>query len=169
MTRLVQNAFRVASLLGATAGAGCASDQAPITAVLSPPPAALHSTLTPAPAVDPVPAVPGPSAGAESITVPFEAGAVITPAAAAVLDGAARLYRTAGPEVMIVAGHSDTSGAGPRREMDNLILSARRADAVKQALVDRGIPASHLQVTAVGEAEPVQGIAPSRSAVVTWR
>ena len=165
MTRLVQNAFRVVSLLGATAAAGCASDHAPTATVLSPPPAA----LTPAPAVDPAPAVPGPSAGAESITVPFEAGATITPAAAAVLDGAARLYRTAGPEVMIVAGHSDTSGAGPHREMDNLILSARRADAVKNALVDRGIPASHLQVTAVGEAEPVQGIAPSRSAVVTWR
>ena len=165
MTRLVQNAFRVASLLGATAAASCASDHAPISAMLSPPPAA----LTPAPAVDPAPVVPGPSAGAESITVPFEAGATITPEAAAVLDGAARLYRTAGPEVMIVAGHSDTSGEGPHREMDNLILSARRADAVKNALVDRGIPASHLQVTAVGEAEPVQGIAPSRSAVVTWR
>ena len=158
MTRLVQDAFRVVSLLGATAAAGCASNHAPIAAVLSSPPA-----------VDPAPAAPGPSAGAESITVLFEAGTTITPAAAAVLDGAARLYRTAGPEVMIVAGHSDTSGAGPRREMDNLILSARRADAVKNALIDRGIPASHLQVTAVGEAEPVQGITPSRSAVVTWR
>jgi len=54
------------------------------------------------------------------------------------LDGAARLYRDAKPEAMIIVGHSDKTG----EEFANLILSGRRADAVKKALVDRGIPVS---------------------------
>ena len=54
-------------------------------------------------------------------------------------------------------------------EFGNVILSAKRAEVVKQALADRGIPADRLQIVADGEAEPVVGVLPSRTAVVTWR
>ncbi len=102
----------------------------------------------------------------ESLTIGFAmAGATLSPEANSQLDGAARLYRDARPEVMIIAGHSDKLG----EEFANLILSARRADTVKKALVDRGIPAERLQIVADGMAERVPGVPPSRSAVVTWR
>ena len=93
------------------------------------------------------------------------ADATLSPRANSQLDGASRLYRDARPEVMIISGHSDKTG----REFANLVLSARRADVVKKALVDRGIPAERLQIVAIGQAEPVANVSPSRSAVVTWR
>ena len=102
----------------------------------------------------------------ESLTINFDtAGATLSPQANSQLDGAARLYRDAHPEVMIISGHSDKTG----QEFANLVLSARRADTVKKALVDRGIPAERLQIVAIGQAEPVASVPPSRSAVVTWR
>lgn len=102
----------------------------------------------------------------ESLTIEFAPGAgTLSRAAHAQLDGAARLYRDARPEVMIVAGHTDK--AGP--EFPNLLLSARRADAVKRALVDRGVPAERLQLIAYGEAEPTPSLVASRAVVVTWR
>ena len=102
----------------------------------------------------------------ESLTIAFPmAGATLSPEANSQLDGAARLYRDAGPEIMTISGHSDKTG----EEFANLILSARRADMVKKALVDRGIPAERLQIVADGAAELVAGVPASRSAIVTWR
>lgn len=102
----------------------------------------------------------------ESLTIAFdEGGTTLSAQAGKQLDTAARLYRDAKPEVMIIAGHSDRVGA----EYENLILSARRAALIKKALTDRGIPAERLQIMAVGEAEPIVGITPSRTAIVTWR
>jgi len=112
------------------------------------------------------PAAVPPKSSDESLTIAFdEGGARLSPQADDQLDTAARLYRDAKPEVMIVSGHSDKTGG----EYQNLILSARRADLVKKALVDRGVPAERLQIVAIGEAEPVVGVVPSRSAIVTWR
>ena len=121
-------------------------------------------------AAAPTPATATPPAAAkpadESLTIAFAEGAAkLSPEANEQLDTAARLYRDAKPEVMIIAGHTDTTGS----EFQNLVLSGRRASLVKQALVDRGVPASVLQIVAIGEAEPVVGVLPSRSAVVTWR
>lgn len=102
----------------------------------------------------------------ESLTINFDtADATLSLQANSQLDGAARLYRDARPEVMIISGHSDKTG----QEFANLVLSGRRADAVKKALVDRGIPAERLQIVAIGQAEPVANVPSSRSAVVTWR
>lgn len=122
------------------------------------------------PLTGPVAAVPTLAAAAkpsaESLTIEFASGkATLSRAAHAQLDGAGRLYRDARPEVMIVAGHTDK--AGP--EFPNLLLSARRADAVKRALVDRGVPAERLQLIAYGDAEPAPLIIASRAVVVTWR
>lgn len=106
---------------------------------------------------------------AESVTVPFGRGAALSREAGAVLDRVARLYRTAGPEAMFVAGRDVRSGPGPRREMDALQASARRAAAVKAGLVARGIPASRLMIVALGQSEYLRGRPPARSAVITWR
>lgn len=135
--------------------AACASSQAPSSEAAAQPPA-------PSPTTTQAAAKPAD----ESLTIAFDtAGTTLSAEAKSQLDGAARLYRDAQPEVMIISGHSDKSG----EEFPNLILSARRADAVKKALVDRGIPAERLQIVAVGEAELVPTAPPSRSAVVTWR
>ena len=136
--------------------AGCAGE----------PDAAASALVSAAPA-DPVPSAQEPAKpSVESLTIVFDkANATLSPAAMAQLDGAARLYRDARPEIMTVAGHSDKDG----QEYENLILSARRANLVKRALVDRGIPAERLQIIAIGEAEVAVGVPATRSAVVTWR
>ena len=50
-----------------------------------------------------------------------------------------------------VTGHADRSGS----DRYNLRLSQRRADAVKVALIDKGIPADQIAVIAKGESEPL--------------
>jgi OOP family OmpA-OmpF porin len=90
--------------------------------------------------------------------------------AEAVADQAARLYREGNPHVMKIVGHTDATGD----ELHNLYLSARRAEAVKKALVARGIPAATLEMQAAGEtdlvAPDVKGPDPrDRRAIVTWR
>lgn len=140
--------------------AACAGPPAtlPPVAANDPPPAPASALASPQPALS--------TPSEESLTIAFDGpNATLSNAANTQLDGAARLYRDAQPEVMIISGHSDKSG----REFENVILSARRAAAVKEALVDRGIPAERLQIVAVGEAEPVPSVPASRIAVVTWR
>ena len=115
-------------------------------------------------------AVPSSTAAAkpsnESLTISFPpASSSLSPEALAQLDGAARLYRDAQPTIMIVSGQADKQG----EEFSNLILSARRANAVKKGLVDRGVPPARLQMIALGEAEPTTSVSPSRAVVVTWR
>ena len=131
--------------------AGCAASQA------APPAPSVQATAKPADAAKPAD---------ESLTINFDlATATLSPEANLQLDGAARLYRDARPQVMTVSGHSDKSG----EEFANLVLSARRADMVKKGLVGRGIPAERLQIVAYGEAELAANVVPSRSTVVTWR
>ena len=117
----------------------------------------------------PVTSTPAP-ASPESLVVTFNsASAVLAPAGVAVVDHAARLFREGNPIVMTVSGHSDARGA----EYPNLLLSARRAEVVKQALVARGIPGTRLQVRALGISEPAITANPSaeenRRVVITWR
>lgn len=85
------------------------------------------------------------------------------------LDQAARLYREGNPAVMFVTGHSDTRGS----EYPNLLLSAERAKATKEALVARGIPANRLQLQAMGSSLPRDPNTPApqdnRRVVITWR
>lgn len=89
----------------------------------------------------------------------------------AVLDQAARLFREGDPLVMTVSGQADTTG-DPRR---NLLLSQARATAVARGLMDRGIPASRLEIVAKGEADllvkTADGVAQpeNRAVIITWR
>jgi OOP family OmpA-OmpF porin len=50
-----------------------------------------------------------------------------------------------------VVGHSDRIGSAK----DNLALSERRAEAVKQVLVEAGVPAASISATGVGSSQPV--------------
>lgn len=104
------------------------------------------------------------------IDVPFEEGsAALGPDADKKLDAAARLFRDAGPAVMFSTGCTDASG----EEYNNLLLSARRAQTVKKALADRGIPPSRIQLRAYGASDPVDPANPAapsnRRVIVTWR
>jgi outer membrane protein OmpA-like peptidoglycan-associated protein len=50
-----------------------------------------------------------------------------------------------------IEGHTDSSG----RAETNLTLSQARAEAIKEALVTRGIPAERIEATGVGAAKPI--------------
>jgi OOP family OmpA-OmpF porin len=54
-------------------------------------------------------------------------------------------------EVLLITGHADRIGS----EEYNMRLSARRAQAVKEYLISRGIEANRLETAAKGESEPV--------------
>jgi outer membrane protein OmpA-like peptidoglycan-associated protein len=106
------------------------------------------ATAAPVPPAAVTPSAPASSSGTgtpttaapaspEALYVYFNRGtATLTTEAESVLDHAARLYREGHPSVMLVAGHADQTG----QELPNLLLSARRADAVKRGLAARGLP-----------------------------
>ena len=106
----------------------------------------------------------------DKIQIVFAEGAArLTPEANKQLDLAARLFRDANPVLMFTTGHSDNTGD----EYANLLLSARRAQVVKKALVARGIPADRLLLQALGASDPADSSDPAapenRRVVVTWR
>jgi OOP family OmpA-OmpF porin len=74
----------------------------------------------------------------------------ISDSAAAVLDTvAAEIKGRNDIRTVVVTGHTDTSGG----ETYNHKLSLKRAEAVRQALVARGVPASSLRVEGRGETD----------------
>lgn len=142
---------------------GCAN-QTPPPEVNAAPPSPPAATAAAAPATPPP--APAKPASAEKLVIDFPPdSSELSGDATAKLDQAGRLYRDANPVQMLVAGHSDPSGS----EVGNLLLSARRAAVVKQALVDRGIPAERLQIVAYGQTPLPPGSTPERDAVITWR
>ena len=50
-----------------------------------------------------------------------------------------------------IEGHTDAAG----RDAANLAVSQARADAVKQALIDRGVAPKHLEAVGLGETRPI--------------
>ncbi len=96
-------------------------------------------------------------------------GTRLTPEAQAQLDLAARLFRDVNPVEMFSIGYTDPAGT----EFGNILLSARRAEAVKQGMVARGIPADRVKVQALGSSDLVNPSDPSaaenRRVVIQWR
>ena len=91
-------------------------------------------------------------------TIRFEEGsAALVPASAMLIDEVAEALRPCLGSIIAVTGHTDRSGA----EATNLLLSRERALAVRQALMDRGIPARGLRAEGVGSGEPVEGLSPT--------
>lgn len=83
-----------------------------------------------------------------------EASAAIAPASTEVLDEVAGALRPCVGSIIAVIGHTDANGV----EAANLRLSRQRADAVRRALIARGIPADGLRATGKGSAEPLEGV-----------
>jgi OOP family OmpA-OmpF porin len=75
----------------------------------------------------------------------------LKPEAIAVLNQAAALLDKHERVVVEVAGHTDSVGT----EAYNQALSMRRADAVKDYLVSKGVKASRLSAKGYGESQPV--------------
>ena len=59
--------------------------------------------------------------------------------------------------IIAITGHTDNSGTEP----GNLALSQERAEAVRQALLRRGIPADGMRARGVGSADPIAGLSPA--------
>lgn len=77
-----------------------------------------------------------------------------------VLDEVAEALAPCVGGIIAITGHTDSYGD----EIANLALSIARANAVRWALVGRGIPADGLRATGVGSAEPVEGLDPADAA-----
>jgi outer membrane protein OmpA-like peptidoglycan-associated protein len=128
-------------------------------------------------AAAPPPLVSKPSLGQEAgavasnkVVIEFPSGgARLTAEANKQLDLAARLFRDANPVLMFSTGHTDRTGD----EYANILLSAKRAQAVKMGLVARGIPADRLLLQALGESELANtrdpNAAENRRVTITWR
>jgi OOP family OmpA-OmpF porin len=91
-------------------------------------------------------------------TIRFEESSTrIDAASNDLIDEVADALRPCLGSIIALTGHTDSSGTEP----GNLELSQQRAEAVRQALVQRGIPADGLRTRGVGSSEPVEGLDPS--------
>lgn len=75
----------------------------------------------------------------------------ITPTGQTILDGQAQWLLTNADYRAVIEGHADEQGT---REY-NLALGQRRANAVREYLVSRGVPVNRLQVTSFGKERPI--------------
>jgi outer membrane protein OmpA-like peptidoglycan-associated protein len=84
----------------------------------------------------------------------FRSGeAFLMPGATSQLDRVAEALSASGPRNVAIEGHTDSQGS----DQQNLRLSERRAEAVRDHLVRRGYDASLISVLGVGEANPIAG------------
>jgi outer membrane protein OmpA-like peptidoglycan-associated protein len=75
----------------------------------------------------------------------------LSPQALSTIQQAANAYKTKGSARITATGHADRSGP----EAYNMALSLRRANAVKDALVRDGVPATAISVIGKGETQPL--------------
>lgn len=152
--------WRDAAWTPATAAQGC--DGAIVPPRAAPAPAAAPAARPPAPAAAPAPRAAAPAAPA----LPPAAATKVTYAADTFFDfdkaalkpeGKAKLDDLVGKvgaislEVIIAVGHTDSVGA----DAYNQKLSVRRADAVKNYLVSKGIEKNRVYTEGKGEKQPV--------------
>ncbi len=76
----------------------------------------------------------------------------VTPQAAVILDGQANWLNTNSDYNAVVEGHADEQGT---REY-NLALGARRANAVKEYLMSKGVSAPRLKTVTYGKERPIE-------------
>lgn len=110
--------------------------------------------LQAAPAAAPVAAMPAavPPATGEGFQVYFDFGSVaVGSLGMSIVEEAAAQAKRAGVRRIVVTGHADSVGSA----QSNLVVSARRAEAVKRALVAYGVDAGRIDTLAMGETEPM--------------
>ena len=66
------------------------------------------------------------------------------------IDHVIEAYRAGAPVAILLAGHADRAGKKPY----NLNLSRQRSEAVRRALIERGIPVQMIAAQAFGETRP---------------
>lgn len=76
----------------------------------------------------------------------------ISPEGRTILDGQAQWLLTNADYRAVIEGHADEQGT---REY-NLALGFRRANAVREYLVSRGVPSARLEVTSFGKERPIE-------------
>ena len=101
-------------------------------------------------AAAPPPAAPAPQATSFMVFFDWDR-ADLSPQALATIDQAAQAFRTKGNARITATGHTDRSGP----DSYNMALSLRRANAVKDALVRTGVPATAINVIGRGETQPL--------------
>lgn len=91
-------------------------------------------------------------------TIRFEeSSSAMDAASISLLDEVADALRPCLGSIIAVVGHTDNSGPEP----GNLALSRERAIAVRDALIERGIPRDGLRTRGVGSSNPVDGLDPA--------
>lgn len=100
-------------------------------------------TPTPTPSATPVPL--------PSVTVPFASGVRLDDAGRAALDRLIADPALPTDARLVLRGHSDAMGD----DAENLVTSRRRAEAIRDYLVEKGVGADRIAVIALGERRPV--------------
>jgi len=88
-------------------------------------------------------------------TIRFEeASSAIDPRSLDLVNEVATALRPCLGSVIAIIGHTDSSG----NERRNIALSWERAEAVREALIKRGIPEEGLRASGIGSSRPVNGL-----------
>lgn len=80
--------------------------------------------------------------------------ATLKPGAYAEVDRVANVLAQYPETIIRVEGHTDTKG----NEQYNQMLSERRAEAVKAAIIQRGVDPSRIETVGYGESQPVSSV-----------
>lgn len=136
----------------------CAGTKAaPAPAPVKPAEPARPAAPAPAPAPTPAPAAkPAPASVRQAVVIQADAlfdfdKSVLRPDGRKSIDGAIAKLGGTDLELVIATGHTDSVGT----EQYNQGLSERRAAAVKEYLVSKGIPAAKVTTIGKGETQPV--------------
>jgi len=126
----------------------------------APPPPAPPPKPAPPPPAPPKPVPPKPPA-VQKITLASKAlfdfdKAVLKPEGRAAIDAEviSKLSQVAKLELVLVTGHTDRIGT----QQYNQKLSERRADAVRDYLVSKGVPKDKIETLGMGKTQPVPGV-----------
>lgn len=137
----------------------CAGTKAPAKPA-APAPAAPAAPAKPAaptaPAAPAAPAKPAPASVKQAVVIQADAlfdfdKSVLRPDGRKSIDDALAKVRGVDLEMVIATGHTDSVGT----DAYNQRLSERRAAAVKEYLVSKGVPASKITTIGKGESQPV--------------
>jgi OmpA-OmpF porin, OOP family len=136
----------------------CDPDLVPKPPPPAPPPAAAPPPPPPPP---PAPPPPAPAPQVQKITLAAKAlfdfdKAVLKPEGMAAIDSEiiAKLRDVQKLELVLVTGHTDRIGS----QAYNQKLSERRADAVRNYLVSKGVAKDKIETLGMGKTQPVPGV-----------
>jgi OOP family OmpA-OmpF porin len=151
---------------------GCDPDLVPKAAAAAPTPApapAARPAPAPAPAATPARPAPAPAAaGVQKITLASKAlfdfdKAVLKPEGKAAIDSEiiSKLPGVQKLELVLVTGHTDRIGT----QAYNQKLSERRADAVRDYLVSKGVAKDKIETLGMGKTQPLPGVSCDQKAM----